>query len=351
MPPGRVLVSCSAPFGQGGLGRHVQEILAALERRGQPRVCLCGATPAPPPQSGSRSLPAGPIERGLARVLRPSPALRTWAACAAFDRRAARALPETEHLIAFNGQALEQFATARRARVRSVALVAANSHLRHLLRQHERAYSRYPYERSWATHLLARNLREYAQAERIYVSSRYIWESFVREGVSEERLTLLPLTPARRYEPDGRTAVTETFDVVYVGSLTVAKGVPLLVEAFARIAHADMRLVLVGGWSTRGMRRFIEGACARDPRISIRPGDPLPHLRAARLCVHAAYEDGFAYAPAEALACGVPVIVSEDTGMKELVQSRGGGVIVPTGEVDALAQAIAAAYAGETLNG
>ena len=81
-----------------------------------------------------------------------------------------------------------------------------------------------------------------------------------------------------------------------------------------------MRLKLVGGWGTRGMRRFVEDACAEDPRITAGPGDPLEHLRTASLCVHPAYEDGFAYAPAEALACGVPVIVSEDTGMKELIE-------------------------------
>ena len=32
------------------------------------------------------------------------------------------------------------------------------------------------------------------------------------------------------------------------------------------------------------------------------PGDPLAHLAGASLCVHPAFEDGFAYAPAEALA-------------------------------------------------
>ena len=80
-----------------------------------------------------------------------------------------------------------------------------------------------------------------------------------------------------------------------------------------------------------------------------RPGDPLPHLRSAALCVHPAYEDGFAYAPAEALAAGVPVIVSEDTGMKELIEPGRTGLILATGDLDALTEAIEAAYRGEVL--
>jgi len=97
------------------------------------------------------------------------------------------------------------------------------------------------------------------------------------------------------------------------------------------------------------MRRFLESASAADPRVTVRPGDPLPHLRAARLCVHPAYEDGFAYAPAEALACGVPVIVSEDTGMKELIRAERDGLVLPTGDLVALTETIEACYRGELL--
>src|SRR6185312_11220263 len=105
-------------------------------------------------------------------------------------------------------------------------------------------------------------------------------------------------------------------------------------------------LRLIGGWGTPGMRRFVQRALAADARISVCPGDPLPHLRAASLCVHPAYEDGFGYAPAEAQAAGVPVIVSEDTGMKELIAVGRDGLIVPTGDLDALTEAIEQAYRG-----
>ena len=43
MPKGAVAVSCSAPIGTGGLGRHLQEILDALARREQTSFCISGA--------------------------------------------------------------------------------------------------------------------------------------------------------------------------------------------------------------------------------------------------------------------------------------------------------------------
>jgi glycosyltransferase involved in cell wall biosynthesis len=310
---------------------------------------VCGSTHDAEGQPPGRSPRLPPLTTLLAPAMRLSPSWRHWRTSVAFDSDAARRMPAAEHLIGFNGTSLTQLRKARSAGFESVSLMAANSHMRHVIRQHERAYRQYPLERPWATRLLRRNLREYELAERIYVASSYTRESFLREGFSEDVLPLFPLTPDPRYRPAGGREPSDGFDVVYAGSLTVNKGVPLLIDAFGRLDHADMRLVLVGGYKTRGMRRFIGEACARDPRIVVSPGDPLPHLRAASLFVHAAYEDGFAYAPAEALACGVPVLVSEDTGMKDLVEPEVTGIVLPTGDLGALAEAIDAVYRGGAL--
>lgn len=380
LPQGRVAVACTAPLGVGGLGRHLREIIDALGRGERSVCCTCGSTraeatgPASRPPRHALGFPYAK-ELFAALPLPVSAGRRTRAFMAEFDAYAAQNLPDAEHLIAFNGQALAQFGRARRAGFQSLALVSANPHLRRLAHQHTHARARYPLERSWAEHLLDRSLAEYAQADRVYFASDYIKESFLEEGFPEERLARFPLTPDARFAPDSRMGsdpgscveheepgsvhdvplvagvareTQERFEIVYVGSLTVHKGVPLLIEAVGRLSGLEIGLRLVGGWASRGMRRFIEAACARDGRITVSPGDPLPHLRRASLYVHPAYEDGFGYAPAEALACGVPVIVSEDTGMKELIDVPHAGLVLPTGDLDALTEAIEAVYRGET---
>ncbi len=319
----------------------------------QPTVCIGGSERAASgsAQGSVRQLLRGPYASKLiGRLPGPlSPGVRARAFMTEFDAYAAQRLPAADHLIAFNSQALTQFRAARDAGYKSLALVSANSHMRRVVRQHARARSQHPLEGSWTTHLVKRNLSEYRQADRIYVASRYIRESFLEEGFCEEVLADFPLTPDPRYELTSPVTTSDRFELVYVGSLAVHKGVPLLIDAIRRLPGADIRLQLVGGWGTRGMRRFIQSACANDRRISVCPGDPLPHLHAARLCVHPAYEDGFGYAPAEALACGVPVIVSEDTGMKDLIDPARTGLILPTGDLGALTEAIEAAYRGEIL--
>jgi len=351
LPSGSVVVSCSASFGTGGLGRHLQEVIEALHRRGAEASCICGSPDCPDSTPARRELYARFLAAAMAPPARVSPAWRALRANASFDARAARRLPAAAHLLAFNGQALAQLRAARRAGLQSVSLMSANAHLQSVLRQHALAHRQYPLERSWATRLLRRNLAEYTCADHIYVSSEYARDSFLAEGVAAEALSLFPLTPAPRYQPDPLGSRAATFDIVYVGGLSVAKGVPLLIDALRRLPHADLRLVLVGGPQTRSMGRYLARACVADRRIDVRPGDPLPALRAARLYVHATYTDGFGYAPAEALACGLPVIVSEDTGMKELIDPGRDGLILPTGDLEALTGAIESAYRGEILGG
>jgi glycosyltransferase involved in cell wall biosynthesis len=190
-------------------------------------------------------------------------------------------------------------------------------------------------------------LAEYEAADYIYVSSRYAWDSFVAEGFPEERLRLFPLTPHERFQLRPTEPKSSTFNVVYVGMLSVHKGVPLLIDSFRQLPHDDLRLVLVGGWGTRGMRRFVQNACAQDPRIMVRPGDPLPHLLQAGVYVHPSYSEGCSYAPGEALASGVPLIISEDSGMNEcIVHDPRRYWVVPTGDLHALTEAIDASYGG-----
>lgn len=343
------VVSGPAPYGGGGLGRHLAELVEALRDRGSLAGYLSRLPRAEDVGNlGSRvEVPRIAAFAMQTPWIRRSPGRSVRVTTTAFDTAASRRLPRgAEHLLAFNGAALSQMQAARANGYRSVGLVSANSHLANVARQHDKAWRQYPIEHPWGPELVARNLLEYQTADCIYVSSRYVWESFVAEGFPAERLRLFPLTPDERFQPRLAKPTATTFNVVYVGSLSVHKGVPLLIDSVRRLSYEDLRLTLVGGWGTRGMRRVVEAACTSDSRITARPGDPLPHLLQAGVCVHPSYEEGFGYAPAEALACGVPLIVSEDSAVKELCTDSSRLRVVPTGDLDALTEAIEAAYGG-----
>jgi glycosyltransferase involved in cell wall biosynthesis len=271
--------------------------------------------------------------------IRFSPGWRQYLAFELFDRAAARRVDaKYETVVSFAGQALHTFRRARKLGATRLELLSPTAHVNHVWRQHRKAQAQYPIERDWlsAAHR-DKALAEYEVANAILVVSEYARQTFLDEGVAHEKLRMIPVSVNERFSPrESSNDGDEVFRIVYTGALSVVKGVPLLIDAFERLSIRDAELTLVGGSGTRGMRRYLERTTCRDPRIRIAPGDPLPHLRRANVYVHPSCQDGFAYAVAEALACGVPVIVTEDTGAKERVVEGVNGWVVPTGSVEAI---------------
>jgi glycosyltransferase involved in cell wall biosynthesis len=256
-----------------------------------------------------------------------------------FDRKVARQLDEPmECFVGFAGQALHSFRVAKKLGCRRFELVAGNSHVSNCVRKHAEATKRHPIEKPWLNGAhVKKTLAEYEMADMIWVASEYSLEVFTREGVSAQKVGRIHYATDPKYMADRNTRPRDgVFRIVYCGAVSVAKGVPLLLEAFARLAVGPAELTLVGGTSTRGMKRYMDEAMARDARIKLAPGDPLPHLRNADVCVHPSWEDNLAYAPLEALRAGVRVIVTADTGMKEYVVEAENGYVVPTGDVEAI---------------
>lgn len=333
-------IACSAPYGIGGLGRHLAEMVEASRSAG---ILEHYFSPAPKPDDQDAGIGVqirvSPSHLQLRRTpVRFDPGWMNHLSGVVFDRSAASRLPRMElGFTGFAGESLRSLECARNQGV-IVGLIAATGHVRHVERQYRRAYEMHRIERSWLNPAqVRRTLREYQIADTIYVSSQHSYQSFVDAGVSPNRIVRFHLTPAARYVNAVPSRVRDgIFRVVYVGSLTVSKGIPLLLDAFERLPIRNARLSLVGGWSTRGMRRYLERRVAYDSRVSITPGDPLPHLLSADVLVHPSWADGFAYGAAEALAVGLPVIVSEETGMKELITEGVTGYVVPTGDVDAI---------------
>ena len=327
------VVSCPAPYGAGGMGRHLAEVVAAARAAGDEVRYF--ATSADAADSAATAIPPR-WSQLLFRFtpLRWARAEHAWLGNAEFDRAVARKLPAGRKLFGFQGSVLATFRRARALGYQELHLEAAGAHVDHARRMFDAAYQANPLERDWlGPRLLARTKREYELADVIWINSEYSRETFVAAGVDPGKLRRRRLTVDARYRPAADSEPHEGLNIVYVGGLSVAKGVPILIEALSGLDDLDARLTLVGGSGSPGMRSFIDAAIRRDRRISLAPGDPLPHLQSADLCVHPSYCDGYGYGPAEAMACGVPVVVTEDTGMKEEIAPGKDGWIVPTGDV------------------
>jgi glycosyltransferase involved in cell wall biosynthesis len=124
--------------------------------------------------------------------------------------------------------------------------------------------------------------------------------------------------------------------ILFLSRLIPRKGADILIEAFASSCPSTGRLVIAGPEGERGYRAYLEER-ARNSGVESRvtftgplyDGDKQALLADTDLFVLPSRYENFANAPAEAIACGVPVIITNACGIRSLVEGRAGLVIPP----------------------
>lgn len=136
--------------------------------------------------------------------------------------------------------------------------------------------------------------------------------------------------------------------IVSVGRLSPEKDHATLIRAFARLGCADWRLEIAGEGPMREPLQALIGELGLERSVTLTgfADDPFRVFRHAELAVSSSIYEGFGNAIIEALACGTPVVATDcPYGPREILADGLYGTLVPVGDVDALASAIAQAMA------
>jgi glycosyltransferase involved in cell wall biosynthesis len=121
---------------------------------------------------------------------------------------------------------------------------------------------------------------------------------------------------------------------VFAGSVNSRKGAPMLIEAWRAANLKDAELTLIGSWGLReSLKSEMRGGISWEPPCS--SADLRDRFQSADVFVLPSNFEGLALVTLEAMACGLPVIITTATGAAEIVTERSGHVI-ESGKVDAL---------------
>ena len=188
--------------------------------------------------------------------------------------------------------------------------------------------------------VIERELAEYELCDRIVVPSRFVERSFLERGVPAGRVHRIPFgVDVRVFHPEPRQE--GPFRILFVGRIGLRKGIGYLLQAAAAWHRAGTaELWLAGGIEPEAqplLRRY-EGAFTYLGQV------PRDHLRwyysQASVLVLPSIEEGLALVLAQALACGLPVVATANTGAEDLVTDGREGLLVPIRDVAALQAAI-----------
>ncbi len=181
-------------------------------------------------------------------------------------------------------------------------------------------------------------------ADYVFVSSTFVRQSYLKRGFDPDRLLFCPYPvdlSLYRPAPEPRPA-QRPFTLLHTGGLSLRKGAPYLLEAFRLIRQEVPNAVLRVRRDIRNdavdiLRRYADLPIEWSGGLSLE--DHVRRYQTSDLLLFPSVEDGFAQVVAEALACGLPVVTTPNTGASDLIRSGENGEVVPIREPQALAQA------------
>ena len=139
----------------------------------------------------------------------------------------------------------------------------------------------------------------------------------------------------------------DVFTFVFVGRIVRDKGINELCQAMDKLSKSvQARLILVGKYedSLDPISDEARGIIEKNPAIeSVGPkyGEELLSYYAASDCfVFPSYREGFPNTVIEAGAIGLPSIVTDINGSREIIHQVENGVIIPSKDADALYEAM-----------
>jgi glycosyltransferase involved in cell wall biosynthesis len=178
-----------------------------------------------------------------------------------------------------------------------------------------------------------RSLAMMKEVDWVMAPSSFVEDSFVQNGFFAKKIARIPYaTDLNVFQVAEKRTPDRPFTVINTGGLSLRKGTPYLLEALRILKRQvpELRILL-----TRQISDSIRPILARFSDLTSEWSSTLPQqqlakrLQSADLFILPSLEEGMARTALEAMACGLPVILTPNTGSSDLVEEGINGSIVP----------------------
>ena len=192
-------------------------------------------------------------------------------------------------------------------------------------------YAKYGIKFNIDQRIIKRELKEYEQSDFVLVPSKFAQNTFKKYNIFKTKVLTFP-SNNKIFKSKNKKKIffsSNKFKIIYVGSLSLRKGLPYLLDAFNRLNFKGKELHLVG-LKTKDYRLFkhkidfsktiLHGHLSQSKVNNL--------LNKSDVFVMPSLEEGAAIAVAQAMNTGLPVIVTKNTGWEEVVRKKSTGYVI-----------------------
>jgi glycosyltransferase involved in cell wall biosynthesis len=189
--------------------------------------------------------------------------------------------------------------------------------------------------------LLSNEKKEQILSNVIVCPSTFVAETLGQEGIPSAQIVVNPFgTDLTTFSPSDDPPPPAPFIFLFVGSVTARKGVPVLLQAWREVNLKNAELWIAGsgilpqGEITRGIPSSVRilGKRSRSEVAAL--------MRLAHVFVFPSFFEGLAQVQVEALASGLPVVATRESGAADIVTHGINGWIIGAGNIAETAHAL-----------
>ncbi len=197
--------------------------------------------------------------------------------------------------------------------------------------------------------VIEKELKEYEEADFISIPSLFAKDTFLEYGIDEKKLFHNPYGTSSHFQEGININQKETkkFRILYLGSLTIQKGVVYLFEAIEKLSipHNKFEIWLIGHVSDE-IKSILDNYRKDNWKVFGHVDHyELPNLlNQCDVGVQSSLQEGLSMVIIQMLASGVPVIATINTGALDIIDNCTNGYIVPIRSSEAIKEKIEFLY-------
>ena len=197
-----------------------------------------------------------------------------------------------------------------------------------------------------SSRIIDKEKKEYNLSDFICVPSGFAKKSFIKKGFAESQIIKIPYgVDLKNFKKINKDKTNNKFTIISVGSLSVRKGTFYLIKAFNDLKISNSQLILVGSIE-REFKKLLKPLLNDNIKLikPVNQNSLKNYYNNASVFVTCSVEEGLSMVQIQAMACGLPIICTTNSGGEDIISDNDSGYILPIRDIEKLKQKLLFLY-------